>query len=69
MKDSEVTLGQILDLLDKNRDSEEMVEIMNCTGQVQCRAMVCSVTWQGIEDKTVNSMQANRNYLQIWLND
>lgn len=69
MNDNGVTLGQILDLLDNNRESEEMVEIMDHNGQVQCKAMVCSMVWQGIEDKTVNSMQANGNYLQIWLND
>ena len=69
MKDSGITLGQILDLLDNNRESEEKVEIMDNNGNVQCRAMVCSVVWQGIEDKTVNSMQAYGNSLQIWLND
>lgn len=69
MKDSGITLGQILDLLDNNRESEETVEIMDCNGYVQCRAMVCSVVWKGIEDKTVNSMQAYGNCLQIWLND
>lgn len=69
MKDSGIMLGQILDLLDNNRESEEMVEIMDHNGNVQCRAMVCSVVWQGIEDKTVNSMQADGNCLQIWLND
>lgn len=69
MKENGITLGQILDLLDNNRESEEMVEIMDCNGQAQCRAMVCSVVWQGIEDKTVNSMQADGNSLQIWLND
>ena len=44
------TLGEVLDLLDANRESEEMVEIMDHNGQVQCRAMVCSVVWNGIED-------------------
>lgn len=69
MKDSGITLGQILDLIDNSRESEEKVEIMDNNGNVQCRAMVCSVVWQGIEDKTVNSMQADGNSLQIWLND
>lgn len=63
------TLGEVLDLLDANRESEEMVEIMDHNGQVQCRAMVCSVVWNGIEDRTVNSMQAVDDRLQIWLND
>ena len=69
MKDRGITLGQILDLLDNNRESEEIVEIIDHNGEVQCRAMVCSVVWQGIEDKTVNSMQADGNCLQIWLDD
>lgn len=69
MKDSGIILGQILDLLDNNRESEEMIDIMDHNGKIQCRAMVCSVVWQGIEDKTVNSMQADGNHLQIWLND
>lgn len=69
MKDSGITLGQILDLIDNNRESEEMVDIMNHDAQVQCRAMVCSVVWQGIEDKTVNSMMARDDRFQIWLND
>ena len=69
MKDSGITLGQILDLIDNNRESEEMVEIMDHNGEVQCQAMVCSIIWQGIEEKTINSMQAAGNCLQIWLND
>lgn len=66
---SDITLGQLLDLIDNNRESEEMVEIMNHNGEVQCRAMVCSVIWDGIEDRTVNSIQADGNCLQVWLND
>ena len=40
MKDSGITLGQILDLIDSNRESDEMVEIMDHNGEVQCQAMV-----------------------------
>ena len=69
MKDSGITLGQILDLIDNSRESEEIVEIGDNNGQVQCQAMVCSVIWKGIEDKTVNSMQAVGDHLKIWLND
>lgn len=67
MKD--VTLGQILDLIDNTRESDEMVEIMDHNGQAQCKAMVCSIVWQGIEYKTVNSMQACGDNFRIWLND
>ena len=61
------TLGEILDLLDANRESEEMVEIMDHNGQVQCRAMVCSVVWNGIEDRIVENIAANNDCLRVWL--
>lgn len=69
MKDSGITLGQILDLIDNSRESEEIVEIGDHNGGVQCKAMVCSVVWSGIEDRTVNSMQACGDNFRIWLND
>lgn len=64
-----VTLGQLLDLIDNNRESDEIVALMDNNGQVQCRAMVCSVIWNGIEDKTVNSIQSYSDCLQVWLDD
>lgn len=64
-----VTLGQLLDLIDNNRESEEIVALMDKNGQVQCRAMVCSVIWNGIEDRTVNSIQSYSDCLQVWLDD
>lgn len=64
-----VTLGQLLDLIDNNRESEEIVALMDHNGQVQCRAMVCSVIWNGIEDRTVNSIQSYGDCLQVWLDD
>ena len=66
MKDG-VTFGQILDLIDSNRDSEEEIDLMDCNGKVQMRGMVCSEVWESIEDRTVNSMQAVDDRLQIWL--
>ncbi len=66
---TKVTIGQLLDLLDISRDSEELVRIMDNNGKVQCEAMVCSEIWDGIEDRTVNSIQAEDDVLKIWLDD
>ena len=66
---TKVTVGQLLDLMDKNRESEEVVNIMDHNGNVQCEAMVCSEIWDGLEDRTVNSIQVEGDALVIWLDD
>lgn len=66
---TKVTVGQLLDLMDKNRESEEVVNIMDHNGNVQCKAMVCSEIWDGLEDRTVNSIQVEGDALVIWLDD
>ena len=66
---TKVTVGQLLDLMDKNRESEEVVNIMDHNGNVQCKAMVCSEIWDGLEDRTVNSIQAEDDAINIWLDD
>ena len=66
---SKITIGQLLDLIDSNRESEEIVYIMDNNGKVQCKAMVCSEIWDGIEDRTVNSIQAEDDVLKVWLDD
>lgn len=65
---TKVTVGQLLDLIDNSRESEEIVHIMGDCGKVQCTAMVCSkFFWDGIENRTVNSIQAKDDVLEIWL--
>lgn len=66
---TKVTVGQLLDLIDNERESEELVYIMDCDGKVQCKAMVCSEIWDGIEGGTVNGIQAEGDAIQIWLDD
>ena len=66
---TKITVGQLLDLIDNNRESEEIVHIMNNNGKVQCKAMVCSEIWDEIEDRTVNSIQAEDDVLKVWLDD
>lgn len=64
-----ITVGDILNLIDSNRDSEEYVGIMNHNGNIECRAMVCSDIWDGIENRLINSMGAERSEIVIWLED
>lgn len=66
---TKVTVGQLLDLIDNSRESDEIVCVMGNNGKVQCRAMVCSEIWSGLEDRTVKSIQAEGDALKIWLGD
>lgn len=66
---TKVTVGQLLDLIDSERESEEFVYIMGNNGEAECKAMVCSEIWNGIEGRTVNGIQAEGDVLQIWLDD
>lgn len=66
---TKVTVGQLLDLIDSNRESEEVVHIMGKNGEAECKAMVCSEIWDGIEGRTVNSIQVEGDVLRIWLDD
>lgn len=64
-----VTVGQLLDLIDSERESGEFVHIMGNNGEVECKAMVGSEIWDALEDRTVNSIKVYGNALQIWLDD
>lgn len=64
-----VTVGQLLDLLDSERESGEFVHIMGDNGEIECKAMVGSKIWDALEDRTVNSIKVYGNALQIWLDD
>lgn len=66
---SKIKLGQILDLIDETRDSAETVRIMDCNGQIQAEIRVNADIWEGIEDRTVNSMAGGNGALEVWLDD
>lgn len=61
-----VTLGQFLDLIDSNRESEEYINIMNDNGEVLVHGMVCYDAWE--EDRLINSICINEDseYV-VWL--
>lgn len=62
------TLGELLNLIDRDRDSDEIVEIMDNSEAVM-RGLVRSTLWKPHEERGVNSIQARNNVLQIWLED
>lgn len=64
-----VKVKDFIDLLDPDRESEKYVEILDGNGNVAVRAMVCSEVWDILAERTVNSMQAKENTIQIWLDD
>lgn len=63
-----VTLGQFLDLIDRNRYSEEHINLMNGNGEVLVRGMVCYDAWE--EDREINSISINEDCeYMVWLED
>lgn len=65
----EVTVEQFMDLIDNSRESEEYVEILDENGNVRVKAMCCSDIWDMLAYRTVNSIKADGNVIQIWLDD
>ena len=63
-----VTLGQFLDLIDRNRYSEEHINLMGKNGEVIVRGMVSFDYWE--EDREINSISINEDCeYQVWLED
>lgn len=62
---NKVTLGQFLDLIDFNRESEEHINIME-DSNVLLRGMVRYDNWE--EDRYINSISINEdNEYMVWL--
>ena len=66
---SKILLSDFIDLIDNNRESEELIDILNHNGDIETRAMVCSEIWDLLGERTVNSIQAKNSVIQIWLDD
>ena len=61
-----VSLGQFLDLIDPNRESEEHINIMDGNSKVLIRGMVCYDAWE--EDRLINSISINEDCeYMVWL--
>lgn len=65
-----ITVGDFLDLIDSNRESEEVVEIGDHNGGASASIQVCSEVWSAeLECRTINSIGINDGNYRIWLND
>lgn len=62
-----ITVGQILDLIDCNRESEDFVDIMNGNSVTEVHAMVCSDIWKSVENRVVDCIGAEKGTIVIWL--
>ena len=63
-----MTVKDLLDAIDRERESEEMILLMN-DGKVEMSAMVCAEIWDYIEDREINSIQAEGDNIKVWLED
>lgn len=59
-------IKDLLDAIDNQRESEEIVVIMN-DGKEEARIMVCSEVWDSIEDREINSIMAEDSTIKVWL--
>ena len=68
MMKNKVTLGQLLDLIDKTRSTEaETIQIME-EGTVVCKALVCWKDWKYLEHRIVDCIQADSDdVISVWL--
>ena len=62
------TLGELLNLIDMDRDSDEIVEIMDGS-KVTMRGLTRSALWAPHEKRIVSDIRARDDVLQVWLKE
>ena len=60
------TLGELLDLIDPERDGDEIVEIMDGS-KAMMRGITRSALWEPHEERIVSDIRARDDVLQVWL--
>ena len=60
------TLGELLNLIDMDRDSDEIVEIMDGP-KATMRGLTRSALWEPHEERIVNNIRARDDVLRVWL--
>ena len=70
MEGKEITLGQLLDLIDKSRSSDdECIKIVK-EGKCLCTGLVCWDGWKYLEDRVVEFLEAeDTDVYTVWLKD
>ena len=66
---NKVTLGQLLDLIDYNREGDRFIDIMTENGELDARLRTDSEFLAAKAERKINSMDIETNRLQIWLEE
>lgn len=65
-----MTVKELADVIDLNRESEEKIRFMDHNGQAEAEIMICSKLLDGVEDRVINSLQAvDEGIIAVWLED
>ena len=64
-----ITFGELLDLIDSEREGDDAIELMGHNGEVDIAGRISSAYFVAFEDRVVNSFGAHNNAVQVWLED
>ena len=65
-----VTFGQLLDLIDKQRNDDECIIKLMKEGACLCSGVACWEGWKFLENRTVESIMAeDTDCFLIWLEE
>lgn len=63
-----LTVGMLLNAIDRNRDRDEVVRIIDENGEVEMEAKTRSSVWDSLEEREIDSMEGADVYvIDIWL--
>ena len=68
-KEHRITFGELLDLIDSEREGDDAIELMGHNGEVDMAGRVSSAYFVAFEDHVVNGFGAHNNAVQVWLED
>lgn len=68
-KERRITFGELLDLIDSEREGDDAIELMGHNGEVDIAGRVSSAYFVAFEDRIVNGFGAHNNAVQVWLED
>ena len=68
-KKRKITFGELLDLIDNEREGDDAIELMGHNGEVDIAGRVSSAYFAALEDHVVNGFGAHNNAVQVWLED
>lgn len=68
-KERRITFGELLDLIDSEREGDDAIELMGHNGEVDIAGRVSSEYFAALEDHVVNGFVAHNNAIRVWLED